>query len=159
MNTSFILNGDLVSIDTDPELLLVDILREKFGLVGARAGCTQGYCGTCSVLINGRLTAACMVPAFRVIGAEILTIEGFMQTPEFLDVENGFQQAEMNPCRYCISAKVLATQSLLLENPSPEAEEIHRTVSAIWCRCTSYSNFSEAIRLSADARRRRTRAR
>ncbi len=159
MNTSFILNGELVSIDTEPEALLVDILRRRFGLFGARPGCTQGYCGTCSILFNGRLTPACMIPAFRATGSEILTIEGFMQTLDFLDIEKGFEQAGMNPCRYCVAGKVLTAQALLLETQSPQAHDISQAVTAVWCRCTSYTSFAEGIRASAEFRRRRLNAR
>lgn len=159
MNTSFILNGDLVSIDTAPEVLLVDILRDQFGLMGTRPGCTQGYCGTCSILLNGRLTPSCMVPAFRATGSEIITIEGFMQTQEFLDIEKGFEQTGMTPCRYCVSSKILATQALLLENRSPQEEDIRQTVFSVWCRCTSYTSFADGIRASSQIRRRRLHGR
>lgn len=155
MNTSFILNGELVSIDTSPEALLVDILRRDFGLLGARPGCTQGYCGTCSILLDGRLTPSCMIPAFRITGREVLTIEGFMQTQDFVDIERGFEQAGMSPCRYCVSGKVLTAQALLLENQEPQIEDVRQAVTAIWCRCTSYSTFVEGIRYAADMRRRR----
>ena len=158
MNTSFILNGELVSIDTSPDALLVDILRQRFGLLGTRPGCTQGYCGTCSVLIDGRLTPSCMIPAFRITGRDVLTIEGFMQTQDFLDIERGFEQAGMSPCRYCVAGKVLTAQALLLETQDPQIDEIREAVSAIYCRCTSYYAFIEGIRFAAEVRRRRVHA-
>ncbi|HUX49597.1 MAG TPA: 2Fe-2S iron-sulfur cluster-binding protein [Spirochaetia bacterium] len=159
MNTSFILNGEVVSIDTNPDVLLVDILRNQFGLLGTRPGCTQGYCGTCSVLLNGRLTPSCMVPAFRATGSEIVTIEGFMQSQDFLDIEKGFEQAGMAPCRYCVSSKILTTQALLLETQSPQEQDIREVVFSVWCRCTSYSSFAEGIRASSEVRRRRSSGR
>jgi carbon-monoxide dehydrogenase small subunit len=159
VNTSFILNGDLVSIDTEPGVLLVDILRNNFGLLGTRPGCTQGYCGNCSVLVNGRLTPSCMVPAFRATGSEIITIEGFMQSEDFTDIEKGFEQAGMTPCRYCVSSKILTTQALLLENPVLQEEDVRQAVFSVWCRCTSYSSFAKAIRVSAEIRGRRLRGR
>ncbi len=152
----FTLNDDSITIDTDPEFLLVDLLRKEFGLGGARPGCRRGRCGTCAILFNGHVTSSCMLPAFKALGSEIVTIEGFMKTPDFADIERGFQRAGMDPCRFCAAAKVLVTHGLIQHNSSPRAEDIERAANGVFCRCTSYSSFVDAIRYAAEARRKRS---
>lgn len=155
MRISFVLNGDPVSIDARAETLLVDILRKEFGLTGARPGCLQGECGICSILLGGELSLACMIPAFRVQDCEVTTIEGVMQSREFRDIEYGFHRAGMEPCRFCAAAKVLVTHALIRSTPTPGTEALTSAASAIHCRCTSYSRFTEGIRFAAEARRKR----
>lgn len=152
-------NGQEVAFDTDPTTPLLELLRRDLELRGARPGCRRGICGSCSILLNSRLTPSCLVPAFQADGAIILTVEGFIETPEFEDIERAFERAAVTPCRFCVGGKILATHSLITTVETPRPVDIERAVSGIWCRCTSYSNLVKGIQLAAEFRRRRTRAR
>ena len=155
MTVRFNLNEKAVTVNAASESLLVDLLRREFGLSGARPGCMRGQCGNCAVLLDGSLTRACLLPAFRLEGCEIVTIEGFVRSKEFTDIEYGFERVGMDPCRFCISSKILIAHSLLLTELEPSDLEIERATSGVWCRCTSYSSFVNGIRHAAKARKRR----
>ena len=159
MRISFTLNGEPVTMDTSPHIRLIEILRKDYGLTGARPGCLYGTCGFCSILLNGELALSCMIPAFRIDNCEITTIEGFMQTRDFRDIEIGFHRAGTVPCQFCSAAKVLTTHSIINRHPSPTAEDLERAVDAVQCRCTTYPRFANGIRYSAEVRRKRLHGR
>jgi aerobic carbon-monoxide dehydrogenase small subunit len=155
MIIGFILNGDDVSARVEPGDRLIDVLREQFRLIGAKAGCYAGRCGSCTVLLDGRSVPSCMVPAFAARNTEIITIEGFSQTVDYLDIEQGFQRAGIETCGYCTAAKVLTAHALLDKNPDPDDEEIRAALSGIVCRCNEPSGLIAAVREAAVARQRR----
>lgn len=155
MRIAFVLNGEPVSVKVQPNIRLIEVLRKDFALTGARPGCLYGTCGFCSILLNGELALACMIPAFRVQDCEVTTIEGFMETREFRDIEIGFLRAGTMPCAFCASAKVLTTHWAISSYPTPRTADLKRAVSAVQCRCTSYARFANAIRYSAEVRRKR----
>lgn len=159
MRISFELNGESVSVETAAHTRLIEILRKDFGLTGARPGCLYGTCGFCSILFNGELALSCMIPAFRVENGAVTTIEGFLQSREFRDIEIGFHRAGTIPCRFCSAAKVLTTHWLISRSPSPTAEQLQQAVDAVQCRCTTHSRFASAIRYSAEVRRKRVHGR
>jgi len=156
---SFVLNHERVSVDTHPETLLIDVLRENFGKVGARPGCIEGECGFCSVLLDDDLALSCMLPVFRIRGHRITTINAFLQSPEYRDIELGFRRATIQPCRFCLAGKVLTSYEVIKHNRRPSDDEVDRAAAAVQCRCTSYSRFRAAIRYAAEFRRKRENAR
>lgn len=158
MKCSFILNGDDVSVQTPPSTLLVDIVRDHFGLKNTRAGCLQGECGFCSVLLDGSLALSCMVPAFRAHRAEVITIEGFEQTDDYTDIEHGFAQAQFRPCTFCSAGRVLTAHALLLNNVTPTELELRRAAASIRCRCSASTRFITGMRYAAQFRRERENA-
>ena len=155
MNINFILNGDDVNIQCEAGIRLIDILRRNFGLVEAKSGCLTGQCGACSVFFNGQLSPACLIPAFKIRGSEIVTIEGFSNTIEYDEIISGFQHSHLGSCRYCESGKILCTEALLDKNPSPSREEILMGFSGIKCRCTSAERLVRAVSIVAGIRQRR----
>jgi carbon-monoxide dehydrogenase small subunit len=155
MTIGFILNGEDVVIRSEADVRLIDILRGSFGLLGAKAGCLTGKCGVCSVIFNGRISPACLIPAFRIRGSEIITIEGFSQTDEYQDIMTGFAQANMENCGYCGTGKILAAAALLERIQRPTREEILAGFSGIKCRCTDPETLVEAINYTAEIRQRR----
>ncbi|TVQ28315.1 MAG: aldehyde oxidoreductase [Spirochaetaceae bacterium] len=155
MNIIFTLNHEPIEIDVDPAELLVDLLRLRLGLRGARPGCLRGQCGSCSVLFNGALAAGCLIPAFRAYGATILTIEGLMDTPDYQDIEKGFIRANARPCRFCAAGKYLSVHALLESHADPTDESLQDTLSGVWCRCTTHQRLARGVRYAADFRRRR----
>ncbi len=159
MRVSFVLNGEPVSIQVQPNTRLIEVLRKDFALTGARPGCLYGTCGFCSILLNGELALSCMIPVFRVHNCEVTTIEGFMETREFRDIEIGFLRAGTVPCAFCASAKVLTTHWAITSHPTPSPADLKRAVAAVQCRCTSYGRYANAIRYSAEVRRKRLHGR
>jgi aerobic carbon-monoxide dehydrogenase small subunit len=155
MRIYFILNGEPTEIDVDPSDLLVDILRLRLDLRGARPGCLQGQCGSCTVLFNGMLAATCLIPAFRAYGSTILTIEGLMPRREYQDIERGFERAGTRPCRFCAAGKFLSVHALLTRGADLSDDSIHDTLAGVWCRCTTHERLVQGIRYAADYRQRR----
>ena len=155
MNIKFILNGDDVVVDCDATARLIDVLRGHFGLTEAKSGCMTGQCGACTVFINGLLSPACLVPAFKIRGSEIVTIEGFSKTIEYDEIKTGFQYAHLGNCGYCESGKILCTEALLDKYETPTRDEILMAFSGIKCRCTNAERLIKAVTIIAGIRQRR----
>jgi carbon-monoxide dehydrogenase small subunit len=155
MTIGFILNGEDVVIRTDAERRLIDILRETFRLLGAKAGCYTGSCGVCSVILNNAVVKSCLIPAFKVQGSEIITIEGFSQTDEYQDIIRGFAEAGVENCGFCDTGKILTVEALLSRNPRPGRQEILRAFSGIKCRCTEPESLINGVLAVAEKRRQR----
>jgi carbon-monoxide dehydrogenase small subunit len=155
MTINFILNGDDVVARSEVGVRLIDILRVQFGLFGAKSGCLTGQCGSCSVIFNGQVSPACLIPAFKISGSEIITIEGFRQTIEYQEIMTGFIESHLGNCGYCEAGKILCTEALLDRIPSPSKEEILKGFSGVKCRCTNVERLVKAVNIIADIRRRR----
>ncbi|MCL2208705.1 MAG: 2Fe-2S iron-sulfur cluster-binding protein [Treponema sp.] len=155
MTINFILNGEDVVVRCGAGIRLIDILRGQFGLLNAKAGCLTGQCGSCSVLFNGMVSPACLIPAFKIKNSEIITIEGFSQTIEYEEIMNGFINAHTGNCGYCEAGKVLCTEALLSYIGAPSKEEILKGFSGIKCRCTNSERLIKAVNIIADLRQKR----
>lgn len=155
MTIGFILNGEDVVIRCEADVRLVDILRGNFGLLGAKPGCLTGKCGGCTVIFNGRASQSCLIPAFRVRGSEIITIEGFAQTDEYQDIMTGFAEARLENCGYCATGKILVSEVLLERNARLSREEILSAFGGIKCRCTDPERLVTAIDCAVKERQRR----
>ena len=155
MTINFILNGEDVVVRCEAGVRLIDILRESFGLFGAKSGCLTGQCGACSVFFNGRVSLACLIPAFKIRGSEIITIEGFSQTIEYQEIVSGFVEAHLGNCGYCEAGKILCTEALLDQTPSPSKEEILKGFSGMKCRCTNAERLIRAVDIIAALRQKR----
>lgn len=155
MTIGFILNGEDVVVQSAADRRLVDILRENFKLLGAKAGCRLGRCGSCYILFNGKLAPSCLLPAFAVRGGEVVTIEGFAQTDEYQDIVSGFSRAGVENCGYCDAGKILAAEALLDRNPRPSGEEILSAFDGNLCRCTDARLLAEGVAQAAELRQRR----
>ena len=153
----FTLNGEATEMEAEPSELLVDLLRLRLGLRGARPGCLQGQCGSCTVLFNGFLAPSCLIPAFKAYGSEIVTIEGLMQTKEYQDIERAFARAGARPCRFCAAGKFLSVHALLSSYPDPPEHAVQDTLAGVWCRCTTYDRLRKAIDFATESRERRRR--
>jgi carbon-monoxide dehydrogenase small subunit len=155
MTIGFILNGEDVVIRSDANIRLIDLLRVNFGLLGARDRCLGGKCGFCAVIFNGRVSHSCLIPAFRVRGSEIITIEGYSQTDEYKDIVTGFAQAKLEGCGFCETSKILHASALLDRNRRPSRNEILKAFSGVKCRCTEPEKRLEGIENVIEVMQRR----
>ncbi len=155
MTFSFILNGEDVLVKARSADRLVDLLRERFGLLGPLADCRHGACGKCLILLDGRLAPSCMLPAFKVRGREVITLEGFSQTDEYADIKGGFEEAGLELCGFCDNGRILAVAALLERNARPSRDEILGELSAVPCRCADPETLTQAVAAAAERRARR----
>lgn len=146
---SFFLNGEPVQLQTDPLRRLLDVLREDFGLTGAKEGCGEGECGACTVLLDHQLVNSCLLPAAAAEGRQIVTIEGFRETPRFRVLSGCFSDSGAVQCGFCTPGMLLAAEALLQSNPAPTEEEIRIGMSGNLCRCTGYTSIITAVAAAA----------
>jgi carbon-monoxide dehydrogenase small subunit len=144
-------NGQAREADVEPRQLLVYLLRETFGLKGAAVGCDTSSCGACTVLLDGESVKSCTVLALQADGSEVTTIEGLAVDGELHPVQQAFHEQHALQCGYCTPGFVMATVSLLEENPSPSEAEIRRALEGNLCRCTGYHNIVRAVEAAARA--------
>ena len=150
---SFTLNGAPVTADVKPHHSLVELLQAQFGLNGTRETCGQGMCGCCTVVVDGRAVSGCLYLAAFVDGAEVLTIEG-LDTPQKLSpVQEAFIEAGAFQCGYCTSGFILMVDQLLDEHPDPDDHRIKHYLSGNLCRCATYPQVIEAVKLAARKRK------
>ena len=145
MKISFKLNGKPVSLDLDPSMRFIDVLRETLRLTGTKEGCGEGSCGACVVLMDGKSVNSCLLPVANVIGHEIVTIEGLKETKEFDVLQKAFAERGGQQCGFCTPGMIIAAYSLLKSNPHPTEEEIRVKMSGNLCRCTGYQAIVEAV--------------
>ena len=150
---TFKLNGAPVEADVKPHHNLVELLQTEFGLTGARESCGQGLCGCCTVLVNGRAVSACLYLAQFVDGAEVTTVES-LDTPDKLSpVQEAFIETSAFQCGYCTPGFVLMVTQLLDEHPDPNDDQIKHYLSGNLCRCATYPEVMDAVRLAARNRK------
>jgi aerobic carbon-monoxide dehydrogenase small subunit len=137
--------------DVEPRQLLVYFLREQLGLKGTNVGCDTSSCGACTVLLDGESVKSCNVLAVQADGSEITTIEGLAQGDGLHPVQQAYHEKHALQCGYCTPGFVMATVSLLKENPSPSEEEIRVGLEGNLCRCTGYHNIVRAVEAAAQA--------
>ena len=149
ISVSTTVNGDPVDFVCTPDESLLDALRNRMGLTGAKEGCGTGDCGACSVLLNGRLVCSCLVLAAEAEGAEIATVEG-MAGPEGLHpLQRAFIDHAALQCGVCTPGILVAAKALLERNPDPSDEEVRYWLAGNLCRCTGYDKIVRAVQAAA----------
>lgn len=151
---SFTLNGRLQEIDVEPHELLLDVVRERLGLTGAKRSCDVQVCGACTLLIDGRPVSACTTLAFEVRGRSVLTIEGLAEKDGKLHpLQQAFIEHGGFQCGFCTPGMILAAKALLDENPAPSEAELKHFMHGNICRCTGYKKIIESIMAAAKTMR------
>jgi len=148
---NFKLNGEAVEAQVAPHETLVEVLRDDFGLFGARESCGQGLCGCCTVLVNGTAVSGCLYLACLVEGQDVVSIEN---NSELDAVQQAFVERSAFQCGFCTPGFVLMTRQLLDENPDPSEDEIRHYLAGNLCRCAAYPEIIEAVKLAAQKRRK-----
>jgi len=149
----FKVNGAWREVETRPDRILLDLLREELCLTGTKKGCGEGECGACTVIMNGRTVLSCLIPALKADGAEIMTIEGLGEEGRLHPLQQAFLEEGAVQCGYCTPGMLLSAKALLDENPEPSVEEVKRAISGNLCRCTGYTKIIRAVRAAAETLR------
>jgi carbon-monoxide dehydrogenase small subunit len=144
-------NGSRHEAEVEPRQLLAYFLRNELGLTGTNVGCDTSSCGACTVLVDGESIKSCTVLAVQADGSEVTTVEGIAGSGELHPVQQAFHEAHALQCGYCTPGFVMATISLLQENPNPSEEEIRLGLEGNLCRCTGYHNIVRAVQAAARA--------
>lgn len=140
-------NNRDVEVVVRPSDTLLDTLRDRLALTGAKRGCNQGLCGACTVLVDGRTVRSCLSLTLNSTGRAIRTVEGLAQGDELDPVQEAFVVAGAIQCGYCMPGMVLAARALLDENPRPSVDDIREAISGNLCRCSGYTKVIDAIRM------------
>jgi carbon-monoxide dehydrogenase small subunit len=146
---SFTVNGKLETVHVYAMERLLDVLRHELGLTGAKEGCGEGECGSCSILLDGVLVNSCLIPALQVNGAQITTIEGLAADGRLQILQQAFLDCGGAQCGICTPGMILASLHLLEKKPQPTLEEIREGFSGNLCRCTGYMQIFEAVAQAA----------
>lgn len=150
MQIKLTVNGKLQELTVEPQERLLDLLRLKLKLTGAKEGCGEGECGACTVIMNGEAVNSCMVLAFQARDAEILTIEGLAADGGLDAVQQAFVDNGAIQCGYCTPGMIMSTKALLMKNANPTEAEIREALAGNLCRCTGYTNIIKAVKAAAD---------
>jgi aerobic carbon-monoxide dehydrogenase small subunit len=146
---SMTVNGDPVDVAVTPSATLLEVLRDQLGLYGVKEGCSEGVCGACTVLMDGRPVRSCITLALEAEGASITTIEGVAQDGALHPVQEAFVANGAVQCGFCTPGMILSAKSLLDRNSQPTDEEIKTALAGNFCRCTGYTKILEAVREAA----------
>jgi carbon-monoxide dehydrogenase small subunit len=145
----FELNGKPASFGIDTDLTLLWVLRTEFGLTGTKFGCGIGFCGACTVLVDGKPERSCLIPANEAEGKKVLTIEGLARNGKLHPLQKAFAEHDALQCGYCTPGMIMNACGLLLKNPEPSTKEIIEAMEDNLCRCGTYGRIIEAIQSAA----------
>jgi len=140
----FILNGESITLEVNPNEVLLEVMRDKLGIKSPKCGCDKGDCGTCTVMINGKTVRSCLVLAIEIDGQEIVTLEGLMDSG-LTPLQKSFIEHNSFQCGFCAPGMILSATELLAKNQKPNKEEIQEALSGNLCRCTGYTPIIDAI--------------
>jgi aerobic carbon-monoxide dehydrogenase small subunit len=149
---SFLINGKEAKLRAHPMERLLDVLRNELGLTGAKEGCGEGECGSCSVLLDGMLVNSCLVPVAQANGASIVTIEGLSKHDLMSPLQQAFLECGGAQCGICTPGMILAAVHLLEKKPEPALDDIREGLAGNLCRCTGYMQIFEAVAKAAQNR-------
>ncbi|TRW46677.1 (2Fe-2S)-binding protein [Georgenia yuyongxinii] len=138
-------NGVARTLTVPPNLALLDALRDRCGLTGAKECCAVGECGACTVSVDGRIVNSCLMLAVEADGAEVTTVEGLSTNGELSPLQQAFLDRGAVQCGFCIPGMVMSAQAVLDRNPRPSTEEVREGLSGNLCRCAGYNRMFEAM--------------
>lgn len=148
---NLIVNGQEITEEVEPRLLLVDLLRDKLRLTGTHIGCEHGVCGSCTILVNKKPVRSCLMLAVQADGCEVETVESLVAEDGSLHpLQQAFANNHALQCGFCTPGFLMTLVSYLKENPNPTEEEIQEAISGNLCRCTGYANIIDAVKEAAE---------
>jgi carbon-monoxide dehydrogenase small subunit len=138
-------NGINYKVAVEPQRTLVEVLRDTLGLTGTKKSCSEGECGACTVLVDGKPATSCLILALDAQGKEITTIEGLSEGEKLHPIQEAFLKHGAIQCGFCTPGMVMSAKAFLEENPKPTAAEVRKGISGNLCRCTGYQQIVDAI--------------
>lgn len=138
-------NGKAITCEVDGSKRLLDFLRDDLGLTGTKEGCSEGECGACTVIVDGKAVPSCLVLTGQVDGSRILTVEGLEKNGELDILQKKFIEHGAVQCGFCSPGFLMSAKALLMQKKNPTVEEIKRAIEGNLCRCTGYKKILEAI--------------
>ena len=149
MKINFTLNKNKVTAEVESIERLIDLLRNKFNLMGTKEGCSIGECGACTIFMGGKAVNSCLILAEQIDGSEIVTIEGIADGEKLHPIQDNFIKAGAIQCGFCTPGMVISSYELLNEKPDPTEDEIKEAIAGNLCRCTGYKQIIDAVKISA----------
>lgn len=143
-------NGQSYAVPVELRTTLLEVLREKLFITSPKVGCNSGDCGTCSVLLDGKLVRSCLTNALAAQGKEIVTVEGLAKPGEVHPLQKAFHENYGAQCGFCTPGMILAAKALLDENRKPTREEVKEGLSGNLCRCTGYTKIIDSVMAAAE---------
>ncbi len=143
------INGTPHTVEVEPRMLLVHLIREKLSMTGTHIGCDTSSCGACTILINGKSAKSCTILAVQADGKEVTTVEGLATAEGLHPIQEGFKENHGLHCGFCTPGMMLRAVELLEKNPTPSEEEIRWGIAGNLCRCTGYNNIVKAIQYAS----------
>jgi carbon-monoxide dehydrogenase small subunit len=153
----FEINGQPAELTLDPNTILMWAIRNELKLTGTKYGCGMGFCGSCTVILEGEPVRSCMLPLSDVAGKKLLTIEGLEQDGELHPIQKAFVKTDAFQCGYCTPGMIMRTYGLLLKNPEPGRQEVLDALEENLCRCSAYKQIIEAVQLAGREMKGRVR--
>jgi carbon-monoxide dehydrogenase small subunit len=147
-------NGIKYTVDVKPQRTLVEVLRETLGLTGTKKSCNEGECGACTVLMDGKPVASCLVLGIDAQGKEILTIEGLSEAEKLHPIQEAFLRHGGIQCGFCTPGMVMSAKAFLDEHPKPTQTEVRQAISGNLCRCTGYQQIVDSIMAASNMMQR-----
>jgi carbon-monoxide dehydrogenase small subunit len=146
----FTLNGEEKSLDIEPGISALELIRDTLDLKGTKEGCGIGECGACTVVVDGKAVNACLMFAAQLDGRDVLTVEGLGKDDGLHPIQQSFIEHHAVQCGFCTPGILMSTRALLVENPQPERDEIVKAISGNLCRCTGYQSIIAGIEDAAE---------
>jgi carbon-monoxide dehydrogenase small subunit len=143
-------NGVSRVVQTPPSRTLLKVLREDLNLTGTKDGCSQGDCGACLVIMDGKVVNSCLVLAPQADGAEIITVEGLTENGELSNLQQAYAERWGFQCGFCTPGMLISSYALLQSNSDPTLEEIKRSLAGNLCRCTGYKPIFDSVQMAAE---------
>ena len=144
MDIQLVINEKEYKVEIDVNMRLIDLLRDKLGLIGTKEGCGEGECGACTIIMDGESVNSCMVMAFQANGSNLTTIEGLEKNGELHPLQRAYMEEGSVQCGFCIPGMIMSTKALLDKSPEPSRDEIREGMSGNLCRCTGYNKAIDA---------------
>ena len=154
----FSFNGKSTALEVEEERLFLWVLRTELGLTGTKSGCGEGFCGSCTVLVDGKPERSCQLPMSEVAGKKVVTIEGLATNGKLHPVQAAFVEHDALQCGFCTPGMILSAYGLLLENPKPTRQQILDHMEDNLCRCGAHVRIVKAIEMAASEMRKGVRS-